>query len=130
MHEDKTSHIHGTGNRFIPALAPGTVEPGLYTHGSGGLHQAKTLLTSRSDFWISRNGKVWIDLPASSDTSNLIEMLLVTRNNIEFNIVNKPESKSQVQAQSQIEKVKRNLDSGLSLKSYIQGVSKKTPDPV
>ena len=50
MHEDKTSHIHGTGNRFIPALAPGTGEPGLYTHGSGGLHQAKTLLTSRSDF--------------------------------------------------------------------------------
>ena len=30
----------------------------------------------------------------------------------------KPESKSQVQAQSQIEKGKRNLDSGLSLKSH------------
>ena len=86
MLADKISHIHGTGNRFIPALAPGTGESGLYTHGSGGLHQAKTLLTSKSDFWIYRNGKVWIDLPASSDTSNLIEMLLVTRNNIEFDI--------------------------------------------
>ena len=34
-----------------------------------------------------------------------------------FNI-DKPESKSQVQSQSQIEKGKRNLDSGLSLKSH------------
>ena len=32
--------------------------------------------------------------------------------------IDKPKSKSQVQAQSQIEKGKRNLDSGLSLNSY------------
>ena len=32
--------------------------------------------------------------------------------------IDKPESKSQVQAQSQIEKGKRILDSGLSVKSY------------
>ena len=32
--------------------------------------------------------------------------------------IDKPESKSQVQAESQIEKGKRNMDSGLSLKSY------------
>ena len=32
--------------------------------------------------------------------------------------IDKPESKSRVQAQSQIEKGKRNLESGLSLKSH------------
>ena len=35
-----------------------------------------------------------------------------------FGNIDKPESKFQVQAQSQIEKGKRNLDPGLSLKSY------------
>ena len=35
-----------------------------------------------------------------------------------YTIIDKPESKSQVQAASQIEKGIRNLDSGLSLKSY------------
>ena len=37
---------------------------------------------------------------------------------IYFVFIDNPESKSQVQAQSQIEKGKRHLDSGLPLKSY------------
>ena len=40
------------------------------------------------------------------------------RQRVRMMAIDKPKSKSQVQAKSQIEKGKRNLDFGLSLKSY------------
>lgn len=44
MREAVTSHTHGPGNSFMPALAPGIGELGLYTHGSRGVHQAVDIL--------------------------------------------------------------------------------------
>ena len=67
-----------------------------------------------SSFWI---GKMIYILNKSHKLSSSGQVQVKSRSD-QASPIDKPKSKSQVQAQSQIEKGKTNFDSGLSLKSY------------